>query len=319
MTHTSPQHQAEQEELPPETSLELAGADPDPFSRLETVAQLVEAALPPVDPPDPHRGTSWAVGITTQGNQQELTAMLLDGHPAQVLRGFRAPKHWEELALVTTGTALHIDDGTAQRAHLVWVCGRDGRGVSVLRIEDEEPHTVRLGPAPEDHLGLVADVMRRALGLATAPCTEPLRVLLAVTWLERILPVAGERQGGLSWADAAVLHPAYDLMNRCSVEGSASATDLATLTTDLENNWTWERVRWAVATGVIPVPGIEPEHASWFDEGSFARATLAERPTLRELLEGTEAIAPVSVTSQIRQVIESPRQADGEPEGWIST
>lgn len=229
----------------------------------------------------------------------------LEGHPAEALRGFRAPPDWAALGVVAEGTARHLDDGTSGRASLGWVCERDGQGTSVLRMPGERPHRVRISRDPREHRGLVADVVRRALGLPSAPCTERVATLLDVAWLERIVQLAAAAPGTLSWDDAVVLHPVGDLLDRCEATALAYPGHIVHLCARIEQRWGWERVRHAVATDVIRLPGLSAETALWFDEGSFARAALAERPPAAQLLEAVDVLVAERVALQIRAALAS--------------
>lgn len=99
----------------------------------------------------------------------ELGLLPIDGHPVEMLVGFRAPADWLALGVITGGWAAPLDGSRpsahpeARRVTQVFLIDRDGVTASVLRYPDG---SIQRLPGPAE--GAVPDALRAALGLRTS-------------------------------------------------------------------------------------------------------------------------------------------------------
>lgn len=65
----------------------------------------------------------------------------------------------------------------------------------------------------------------------------------------------------------------------------------------------WDRIRRLVACGRLPDPSVAPEDAAWFEEGSFSRWALADRPSLPSLLREVAVVVGFAEARQCAGVL----------------
>ena len=183
----------------------------------------------------------------------DLRVKPLEGHPAEVLRGFIAPPEWFAVGVLTGGWA-HAPDTESVRVRVTTLLCRDGTALDAVR-----PVGGDLRFMDGCGTGAVPDTLRRVLGLPTDPPDVTITEWLAKCWLMVIAKGAkrGKREPKLSWPDAAALHPTLD------------ADEIATMT--------WERFRQLQAER-------GSEDAAWMDDGMFARWMVHSHPPITELL-----------------------------------
>jgi hypothetical protein len=209
----------------------------------------VELELAPVD--DVHD----ALVGTTIGAEWHGLGCLVDGRARSLGGPDPGPRAGEVL-------------GRAVTALLVW---RDGTAASCLRIDGGEPQVRvdRPGSATGSECsGRIVDVVRRCLGLDTAPPSLPVSELGIRVWLDRVLVVALD---GLPVDDATVeaLRP--------PVPSS------------------WDQCRRQRAEGAWPELAVRTDLAAWMDAGMFAREALAGFPEPGDVVvDLAEVLAPAT-------------------------
>ncbi len=213
-----------------------------------------------------------------------------DVHPFDVLAGFTAPLTWSAFGIRARGRAHHLDGaGPAPAASAItFLVDRRGGEASLLRRAGVL--TELTGPA----VGTIPDLCRRVLGLSTPPPPRSTAELWTSTWLDRVLDTwcQPHRRRGLmsSWSQIAALHPAL----APTTSADRTAEDPATLVaraTAHATDWSWTHLRRSPHALHLPQGPLEPELATWMDDGFFARWTLGAFPDvltmagdLRELL-----------------------------------
>jgi hypothetical protein len=196
----------------------------------------------------------------------DLHVKPLDGHPAHVLGGFTAPPEWFGVGVLTGGWAYEPGVERRRVRMTAFVC-RDGTELSGLRVSDGELQFMESNPE-----GLVADTLRRVLGMPTTPADISISAWLALCWLQIICERAkrGKRAPKLEWREAASLHPAIGVT-------AAGADELATVGPRIAAAMRWERFRQLHVDEGNDV-------AAWMDEGMFARWMVNGSPPLADLL-----------------------------------
>jgi len=139
--------------------------------------------------------------------------------PIDALLGFVAPAGWHAIGIVSTGRARPLDDDGLPRsvlrpsrraprapepARVVLAIARSGMSLSRVRVG------ARVFDTTEAVQGRVADGLRRAFGLPTAPPPGTSAELWTTVWLDRIVEaaVAADPARLRSWSEVAALHPA---------------------------------------------------------------------------------------------------------------
>ena len=201
----------------------------------------------------------------------------LEDHPSEVLTGFTAPADWFAVGVASNGWAHTLESPprrARQRIRMIALVARDSSEAAAMRRygHDELEFLPGLGEGP------MADILRRVVGLSTAPPDMPIGELLAKFWLQRIIAEAkrGRHAPKLSWERAAALHPAMDLTDR-----PATANNLPALGADIAGRMDWERLRCVMARGRDDTA----EAAAWMDTGMFARWMVNGRPPLADLIK----------------------------------
>lgn len=242
---------------------------------------------------------------------------LEDGdHPMEHLLGLVAPDEWFAFGLVSFGWASPLpDDASGYRTPIrpsehpervrvrsVFLVSRDGGVASTAELADG-----RVIDTPGQ--GVVADAMRRALGIETAPPEEPVIALLTAMWLEEALAAVEEWRGrdergrGPSWADLASLHPVLARARAGGVRVPASR--LAEVGRLFAENISWADLRWESMTGAAPW-GIEvdPEIAAWMDEGMYARWLLADHGAVADLAARVASVVAPACAAKLEACLQ---------------
>lgn len=242
--------------------------EPDLFERVVT---LVDAAAADRGWHAPHL----LVRLESAGDSGTFDLGLKElpdgSHPVDELWGFEAPSSWMALGVVSYGWAA--PEGSLRPAHhplrtrvrATLLMTRTGRQVATASLEDG---TVVDEPAE----GLLDDVLRRCLGVATPP-PPPIGELAAVLWLDALLRESRVRT--LTWSAAEALRPPF------GASGSLES---------------WREVRRSAARS-----GRWPLAASWMDDGFFARELLARFPRVDQTLEELDARLPPSTALAVRR------------------
>jgi hypothetical protein len=221
---------------------------PTSTASLSRLATTIDGDLGPVDAL-PNGDSASLIRVTRSG---EVAVRSLDNqHPFDALLGFVAPDDWEVFGVIAPGWGTRIDTGVRQRTRVIYIAARDGEEASLIRFAGDDDAEV-LRP-DEPAVGRVADCVRRALDLPTAP--EPDDSLLALWW-DRVLKKLVERN-----------HPSFR-GEQLDVAGVVAVIEAA-------RPLSWGEERWTVIAneGSLQVSG---SLAAWLDDGMFARLLLAE-------------------------------------------
>ena len=160
----------------------------------------------------------------------------LEQPPIPLLLGFTAPDEW-----LAAGVAL--EDAGPPLARSIAIVSRDGPVASAMRVGDD----LFAMPEPTGHL---ADALRRALRLPTAPAEESMAAYAAALLVGTLVEL-GQRDGrrmGLSTVRAMV----------DGVTGLVAVGD-------------WGLMRSRIADGSVGGTNLWPEWAAWMDDGMAAR------------------------------------------------
>lgn len=179
-------------------------------------------------------------------------------HPDGLLGRVVGPDR-DAVGMVATGRVRSTDPGVEVTAGLARAHSGGARVACLLtRAGHLDWHMVlpdgsTLDSPPQE--GRMLDVLRRSLGLATAPPAEPFSRLEVCAWLVGALrlgeAVAPRR---LTWPEIEVLRPAGPV-DRCPTDGPAA----------------WEAARRLVAAGRVETVCVSAALAGWMDAGMFSR------------------------------------------------
>ncbi|MGY6499294.1 MAG: hypothetical protein ACXIVQ_00135 [Acidimicrobiales bacterium] len=198
------------------------------------------------------------------------------------LLGWVAPTSADAVGLVVAGRSRALGRAVgpaAENALAAVVCTRDGIMASAVRLGSDDAF-VSVDPDGSAPVGLLADGLRRAVGLPTpAPC-RPVADVDTALWLHRVLEAAAD---GLD-VDVDVvdaLEPPVPL--------------------------TWQALHDQTVAGAWTELGVPPTLAQWCDLGIFSRLVLASFPELDELLADlADLVDPVAFAHLVARTIPSP-------------
>jgi hypothetical protein len=232
---------------------------------------------------------------------------LPDGvHPADALVGQVVPEAWTASGVVAPARARSLDgpdDGGARTVVAVLVT-REGHLAShaVDLAGADVAGLVAGGEAP---VGRIPDLLRRTLGLPTAPPRVPAAEWWRVCWLDAVVTAAADPGPAVDpdhpltgALPSPLVRALVDDPTLCAVEG-------------------WGRIR-AVAAAAPPTepgpaavrrtvsPFVDAAAAAWMDDGCFARWLLTALPSVDELLALADDLLPPDVARQLRAVARPP-------------
>jgi hypothetical protein len=259
-----------------------------------------------------HDTPSLAVGVAPDDESVDLVIRPLHRHPADELIGFTAPPRWSAFGIVARGQtqawpgaqpAAGSDvppPGTAVRvAHLV-----DRSGATLTRMADAEGRRLVLG---EHTMGLIPDLCRRVLGLATEdPVESPLRYW-AARWLADVLDLLDPSLPGPGWATVAACHPAVAAVSELDPDLATAAADHLIVAADalaVAQPWAELHQRWSQPDSGGH-GGLSPDEVGWMDPGMLARWCLGLTPDLDELFEAIVALVSDPVARQVEHALDT--------------
>jgi hypothetical protein len=250
-----------------------AAALPEP-DRLERIVTIVDTAVAGFGWHHPH------LLIAVDGDDLRLRTLDDGAHPADELLGFRAPASWSAIGAVTYGWAAPVDRYGERpsshpercRARVTSLVDRGGREAVSTTLDD--------GRVIDDPgVSVLADVLRRCLGVATAP-PPPLRELADVIWLEAVV---GAEPPPRSWDEVGALRlPAH------------------------ARGVTWRRLRHEARA-----PDAFGRLAAWMDDGMFARWLLGGHPPTAHLLAVADERLPPALARRLRDEVRRGRVTGG--------
>lgn len=236
-------------------------------------------------------------------------------HPGDSLLGFVAPDAWIAVGLsvpirarrsgpadpAAQGPTVAADPAsvdtallTTEASRLTVMVQRDGVTTSIFDGPAMAP--VLVAEPPE---GWVPDLLRRSLGLPTAPPSESLASFVEASWLDAVAAeVFANVASGSDWATLAVLHPLHPPVP--AMPGPLLAVETQAL--ELESSWSRMRRLWAGSGPGKPARGRCSNDSgldAWFDDGSFARWISRTVPEPAELLAVILTLVSADVGSEI--------------------
>jgi hypothetical protein len=225
-------------------------------------------------------------------------------HPFEVLAGFTAPPSWTAFGIRARGRARHLDDPEAPAARTVVTHLVDRAGGEATLLRRGESTSVPPGPA----VGTIPDLLRRVLGLPTAPAPASTMLLWTSIWLDRVLERWGrpDRRHELtsSWGQLAVLHPAIHAPSPRDVVAFADPASLVAVARSHAASSSWSELRRSPVPLALPDGPVPRRIATWMDDGFFARWTIGAFPSaatlagdLRQLLG--EPLGPTLVETTL--------------------
>jgi hypothetical protein len=264
---------------------------PTSTESLEKLAQVLDLDLGDVDEL-PTGDSAQIVRVTSNG---EIALRSLDGeHPFDALIGFDAPPDWEILGVIAPGWGTYYQGprkGERRRVRAIFVASRRGEEASLLRFSEDDAGIVMRTPQTP---GRVADCVRRALDIPTAP---PAEASLIAYWFDRVLQKLVARR-----------HPSARSLGLIDVDEIDDLIDGRPMT--------WEDERWRVveAEGNLHMDGAV---ASWMDAGMFARFMLAEMADPAESMRAAKpACTPAAWSYLLQNFIGAVTEADDDIEDF---
>ena len=233
------------------------------------------------------------------GADLEVALAPVDGDLAEGIVGFTAPDGWDAVGAAALGWLRPLDErgrpGRREgRTRTVLLVHRSGATASVLWPEGGDPDLV---PGPVE--GRIADLLRRAVGLPTAPPEASVVELFALHWLAALLEA---EPGSLAtWEAVAGHHPL--LVQLDAGENPAAAGCLVAMGGPAGLFGPWDEIRRSCARGALTLAGVDPALAGWFDEGSFARWVLGSFPRLEVLLDAVEPSLAPAAARELREAL----------------
>ncbi len=238
--------------------------DPAPAEHVDpALAELAEAVL--------NLDTGSVAMLLPDGSRRQMTP-----HPGlpPALMGLRCPPASQAVATSFDGT-VHGARRPAESGRVALAV--DLRGDAVLRCRFGGSGRSRV-LRPE--AGPLLDMAMRALGLRTAPSTDPVVWLADGVFLQRLtwaLSARAQRPQPcappLTWEEIAAAHPL------AAGRGAVTPRQLRELRDSFERRWSWRELHELAVRrprgAPQPLPGLGPEMAAWLDEGSFARLVLS--------------------------------------------
>ncbi len=210
----------------------------------------------------------------------DLGVAPLDGrHPTDALLGQTAPDDWHAVGIATHGWAYHVaergdPDRRRHRVHVVTLLSRSGEHAHRTNADDPSLDEALDAELPS---GEQVDLLRRVLGLPTDPPPCDAATYWSIEWLSALVAADTPVR---TLSDAIVRHPVTALIQQGTEIGDA---DLVDVLRAFHRVMSWSRMRDLASVDRFSVPDLAPEHAAWFDDGSFARFVLNRCPPLHLL------------------------------------
>ncbi len=240
----------------------------------------------PTPPPTPTLDAACDLIFTHEA--PALAGLVVDGHrwcleegPAFVLPedliGLVAPFHWDGIAVVTTGTAHHVDGSHASmRARVTYALDRAGREAATITTADATSRITGGGA-----VGHLADVCHRLLGLPAAPEPTTPATFVASVWLSDVLAAHDDLGDGF---------PADDW---------AGVADLCPFGPTPANGFSWADLHAVLVSAGQGWDHLSASDVAWTDPPTLARFILAGLPPLMLLLAELATWASPDVVRQV--------------------
>lgn len=235
------------------------------------------------------------------GDGFDLGVLPLEGrHPTELLLGCTAPPEWHAVGLATSGWAYHVADRNdpgrrRHRVHVVTFVSRTGEHAHRMASDDPDLRGKLAGSgAPE---GEQVDLLRRSLGLPTAPPPVDASAYWTVQWLTDLL----SSEPTATIEEVLDRHPAMRLLHH-GVRGDDH--DVEDVIAAFHRVLTWSRLRALAGDGRFDVPELAPSEAAWLDDGAFSRFVLNRCPSLLVLRTRVGRHLAPEVTAAVEELLE---------------
>ena len=182
---------------------------------------------------------------------------------------------------------------------LVHLVARTGH--SALALRNRRTGAITVHQSAEPVPGDLADVCRRTLGLGTAPAEHPPGLFWDDWWLESLMQEAMLNPRGLTWTQAAALHPLAD-----ELPPGAEPRHIRRLVgRRAAHGWEALRTTAVEGNGAVLADGscCSADLASWYDEGSFSRAVLGVLPRRDAVVDTLAALVSAPVLAAVREAL----------------
>lgn len=288
-----------------------------PVPELVALVDELESVHPDFDVP--HRVIA-ILGDTKPSSWQKSVIDIVDREPREALLGFTAPPEMWAIGTLSSGWAAPVEDRDdlargrtpmrpsahpdACRMRMISITTRTGLTVARVAMADGRRHEQVTDRADAD-VGVVAESVRRALGLPTAPAGFPPSELITSIWLNDVAGAAADAMSDgrvLTWDQLARLHPALQMLKLAGRHDQPA--ELVAGARALGRVLTWETVQQQCADRAWLATIVEPEVARWMDGGMLARWLISHFPPIDHLLrEATRPLGP-DVSRQLLEAVE---------------
>jgi hypothetical protein len=237
-------------------------------------------------------------GVVLRADLDVVEVMPLAGrHPRELLLGHRADPQWRAMAVLSWGWAAPLGGGRPS-AHPQRV--RSRTAIAVARTGDIRTRCRMadgrvLHDVPEGNL---VDCLLRTLDRPTAAPATGTEGLFATHWLGNLL-VEVKRRRGLTWPEAAALHPALDLLAQGDMRVGPDA--LVPAAAALSRVCGWREIRRRCIEGGWLEAQVTPALAGWMDEGMLSRWLLESTMPVEALLADLAGLLVPAVARRVRR------------------
>lgn len=259
------------------------------------------------------------IGDSRPSSWQKTLLEIADREPRDALLGFTAPSEIWALGTIGSGWVAPLESADdlargrarqrpsahpdACRMRMISITTRDGLTVGRLTIADGRQHE-QITDRPDDDVGVVAESVRRALGLPTAPPSFPPRELFLSIWLNDVVSLATDQLAvgtRLTWNQVAGQHPAVRMLRHAGHR--TSATELVSSARALDRVASWDQVRDQCAERAWLAGIVEPHIARWMDTGMLARWLTSAFPPLTEMLSQATRLLRTAIGQQLSDTV----------------
>lgn len=223
------------------------------------------------------------------------------GHPEEELLGFTAPAEWDCIGISTGAWASQADlngrgvprpTGTdRRRVRMLHTVARTGEAINIFRDPPADPVVTRWFGVDDGERGYLDDLLRRSLGLPTAPPAASTLGWWATRWLGAVYHEAKDgRLREAPWPALVELHPAWEVVRADEHRQLAQFTvsRLDRVGEMLAQSHPWTRVHTDAASGAVPdveaTWRVTRDVIEWMDAGMFARHVRSATPPIEDVL-----------------------------------
>lgn len=214
-----------------------------------------------------------------------------------------APAHWDGVVAMSTGTVRESEHAVPNRGSEVSVQVMADRFGTVRSSISGANFAYPSSDCSLEPEGALVDALMRFMGCPTAEEPRDITHLVLTIWCDRLMSaILAARDQRLDFRAAFRAHPLVDGGQTPSSK-DACAQRLADLTKRLAAETNWERLRLLCADGVSQFGGVSATEAAWADASMFARLLLERYPSLFDMLDLLDCVAPEPLARWVRQTV----------------